>query len=60
MMRTAIELIIFAICIQYAIIVLILAMGIIRTKKQLAYNFIPFYWVYIFVKEAIKNIKALN
>lgn len=59
-MRTAIELIIFAICMQYLIVALILSMGIIQTKKQLAYNFIPFYWVYLFVKEAIKNIKALN
>lgn len=59
-METTIVLILFSICVQYAIVLLILFAGIIHTKKQLAYNFIPFYWVYVFVKETIKNFKVLN
>lgn len=56
----AVVILIFFICIQYAIVLLLLFAGIIHTKKQLVYNFIPFYWVSVFVKETIKNFKALN
>lgn len=45
--------------VQYGIILILLSVGSIRTIEKLTFYCIPIYWLYVFFRNIIRNIKLM-